>query len=170
MSIWHKKHSQPYHVENSLRGIRFAAAHGWDEIDLDLNISKDNIIVNTHWSRPLWKDGFKDPQHKTKKMTFVKSMTWATLSRLYADPGHYKINTLQTALRECKKHHIGARLEPKADKRFEDVETWIPVKKYADKHGVKVKGYSIRNLGGRNAGVRRVKAMKAAGIEARVIR
>jgi len=175
MSIFHKKHSVLYHTENSLRGIRAAAkmmrrvrgrlVHRWNEIDLDLTMTKDGVIVNSHWGRPLLKDGFIDPEGKIGKQARTHDLTWEEIHRLHTKDG-YRIRKLETALRECARVGIGARLEPKVDVRFEDVETWLPVKAQADRLGVKVKGYSIRNLGGKGAGVRRVEAMKAAGIPA----
>lgn len=173
MSIFHKRHDQPYRYENSIRGVIAAARAGggrrWDEIDLDVNMSKDGVIVNTHWTRPLLHDAFIDPQHHIDRHATVASLTWAELHRLHSPEG-YRINTLETMLTICAEHHIGARIEPKADHRFEDARVWATVKADADAKRCRVRGYSIRNLGGPGAGVRRVRAMNAGGIPSNVIR
>lgn len=167
---FHKGHGQPYHFENSFRGIRWAAAHAFKRIDLDLNITKDGVIVNTHWLRPLAHDGFRDKAGLIRsKQTAVNQMTLAEIQRLVADGG-YVIHTLDEALRECARARINPKLEPKADHRFENPAIWKPVKAQCDHLGLRVSGYSIRNLGGKGAGVRRVAAMRQAGIPAAVIR
>lgn len=183
MSIFHKRHRAPYHTENSLRGIRTAAratkrvarrignrivrqrVKRWNEIDLDVNMTSDGVIVNTHWGMPLLKDGFIDPKGEIPKHAHVRDLTWAQISRLHTKDG-YHIRTLERAITECAAFGIGARVEPKVDVRFEDVAVWLPIKAHADKVGCRIKGYSIRNLGGKGAGVRRVEAMRAAGIPA----
>lgn len=186
MSIFHKKHGVPYHTENSLRGIRKAAAARkrvrrtvrgrsvfrrvprWNEIDIDVTMTSDGVVVGNHWGRPLLKDGFIDPLGKISKQTRIHELTWDQVSRLHTKDG-YKIRRLTVLLDACASNKIGARVEPKVDKRFEDVETWRPIKAHADKVGCRIKGYSIRNLGGKGTGVRRVEAMRAAGIPANPI-
>lgn len=186
MSIFHKKHRDPYHEENSLRGIIRAAkarrrirrivrgrsirswVRRWNEIDIDLTITKDGVVVGNHWGRPLLKDGFIDPLGKISKQARIHELTWDEVKRLHTRDG-YRIRRVETLLAACAEHGIGARLEPKVDSRFEDVETWLPIKAYATKVGCRVKGYSIRNLGGKGAGVRRVEAMRKAGIPANPI-
>lgn len=186
MSIFHKKHGVPYHVENSLRGIRAAAkarrrlrkivrgrvvrrwVKRWNEIDLDVTMTSDGVIVNSHWGRPLAKDGFIDPLGLIPRNARTHDLTWAQVRRLHTRDG-YKIRKLTTQLSECARVNIGARVEPKVDVRFEDVETWKPIKAHADAVGCRIKGYSIRNLGGHGAGVRRVDAMREAGIPSVVI-
>lgn len=183
MSIFHKRHGVPYHTENSLRGIRAAAkarkrvrrivrgrsifrrVPRWNEIDIDVTMTKDGVICGNHWGRPLLKDGFIDPLGKISKQTRIHELTWAQVQRLHTRDG-YRIRRLTVLLDACAQNGIGARVEPKVDVRFEDPEVWLPIKAHADKVGCRIKGYSIRNLGGKGAGVRRVEAMKAAGIPA----
>ena len=183
MSIFHKSRRQKYHTENSLRGIVRAArarkrvrrivrgrsvrrwVRRWNEIDIDVTMTKDGVVVGNHWGRPLLKDGFIDPLGKISKQARIHELTFAEVQRLHTRNG-YRIRRLTVLLDACAKNGIGARVEPKVDKRFEDVETWLPIKAHADKVGCRIKGYSIRNLGGKGAGVRRVEAMKAAGIPA----
>jgi hypothetical protein len=198
VSIFHLKHPHPKHEENSLRGIRKAArAKKWvrkglrlrrvrryTETDLDQQMTKADPhcpvckpgtckghMVGTHWPEPMVHDGFRDPLGKLPRHTKVSEMTLPEVQRLEAGPKRhpYRIMTVERELLECARVNIGARLEPKGDKRFEDVEVWRPVKAYADSVGAHVRGYSIRNLGGKGAGVRRVRSMEAAGIPSKVI-
>lgn len=171
--IFHRHGNQPYRFENSFRGILHAVRHGYRRIDLDVQMTKDGVLVNTHWARPMLKDTFFDPKHRLKnKHLTVNQMTWEQVQRLQSKGG-YKIRTLNAALKYCAEHGLGATIEPKTDaplNRFEKKETWVPVKAFADSVGCDLRGYSIRNYGGKNAGVRRVNAMRAAGIPAVPIR
>lgn len=169
MSIFHLKWPHMKHEENSLRGIEKAARRRDDEIDIDLQMTKDGVIVGCHWPRPMVRDGFHDPKHCLRRTRTVRSMTWEQVKRLRTRKGNYHISRIESLLKKCAEEGVIARLEPKGDKRFEDVEVWREVKAEAKKHGAKVRGYSLRNSGGRGAGVRRVAAMKKAGIPSKVI-
>lgn len=172
MRIFHvNRPDEPYHRGNSLRGIRRAARAGWDAIDLDLQMTRDGVVVNTHWARPMLRDGFRDPLEKISPKRPVSRMTWEQVSRLVAGrrPRRYKIQRLERVLRACARRGIVAYLEPKADERFEDPAIWRYVAAVADDVGCELRGRSIRNLGGFGAGTRRVRAMEAAGIPAKTI-
>jgi hypothetical protein len=184
VSIYHKPKGVKYHVENSLRGIRAAAratkhvwrrvrgrrrrilVDKWDEIDLDLTMTKDGVLVDNHWDKP-YKDGFRG-RNLTPRTSIRKSL-WADVST-WRTPDNYRIHKMETAITECAKRGIGARIEPKNDKRLENPDVYRPLKRHADAVGCKLRGYSIRTLGGRGAGARRVNAMREAGIPANVIR
>lgn len=142
MRVFHKAHRTPYHVENSIRGIRKAKRAGYAGIDLDLQITKDGVIVNTHWPRPMMRDGFRDPKRKLRRWRTVGSMTWAEVSRLRA-PGGYRINTLDRALAECARVGITAVVEPKGDKRFLNQAVWDGIKASANRHHARITGYTL---------------------------
>lgn len=172
MRIFHvNRPDEPYHRGNSLRGIRRAARNGWPAIDLDLQMTRDGVVVNTHWDRPMLRDGFRDPWRQIPKEKRVRNMTWNQVSRLVAGrlPRRYKIHRVERVLKACARRGIIAFVEPKGDPRFEDPAVWRYVAAVADDVGCDLRGRSIRNLGGFGAGVRRVKAMRAAGIPANVI-
>lgn len=168
LKIYHVAKGVAYHLENSIRGIRKAARLGYGAIDLDLNMTKDGVIVCTHWNRALLKDGFVDPLKRIQVNALISELTWAQVKRLRAPEG-YRIQRLETMLRECKKNRIIAYLEPKGDKRFELDITWVYIKAAAKRAKCKIRVRSIRHLGGRNAGVRRVRAARRQRILAKVI-
>lgn len=157
--IFHIRHGQPYHRENSLRGIARAARAGYKRIDLDLQMTKDGTVVCTHWPRPLLRDGFRDPQHKISRFAKVSSLTWAEVQRLHTRDG-YHIRSLDICLAACASHGIDAVLEPKGDPRFRDANVWRNIRAMAQRHKVHVTGYTLR----RNAGA--IPYMRAAGIAA----
>ena len=74
--VYHVKHGRPYHEENSRRGVHAAVESGAKWIDLDCRITADEVLVITHWPRPMNKDGFKDPQGRLNRMRTVESMSW----------------------------------------------------------------------------------------------
>lgn len=171
MSVFHVKHGTPYHVENSLRGIRLAHRLGYDEIDLDMCMTTDDRIVGTHWERPMIHDGFRDPYRELKPMTPVSGMKLDEVTRLRAGRIRpYRISPIERLLAECAHVGIGAVLEPKGDRRFALVATWQHLAKVADDLGADVRMYALRNVPHPGYGQTTVTAAKAAGIEGRVIR
>ncbi len=107
-----------YAFENSPAGIAFAAKHGYSSIDIDMQITKDGVPVATHWSQPMKKDGFYDPEHKLSPDTKISQMTLAEVMRLRNKDGQSQIFPLSTMLDELKKHNLGGDLEAKNDPRF----------------------------------------------------
>lgn len=175
MSIFHPRKGQPYHEVNSLRGIdKGANARNRDgspkyaEVDLDMQVTKDGRVVGTHWGRPLWRDGFRDPDRKIGRTRRIETLTYAEAHRLVAGDD-YRIQPIEALLARCAQKHIGARLEPKS-KAFYDPKVWRALKAEADKHGTKVKMYALRShLGDRAFGEKCVRAAAAAGIKGVVI-
>lgn len=150
MSVFHVRHGEMYHTENSLRGIRRAArarnpdgTRKYDEIDLDLLISKDNRIVGCHWPRPIRRDGFRDPKKQLAPSRTVASMTLLELARLKAAhwPRVYRIQTVERLLAECARVGIGAVLEPKSPDFT--LAHWQHIGKVADAVGVHVRVYAL---------------------------
>ena len=119
--IGHVESPVPKHVENSNRGDRRAKRQGKRGNDLDMLITEDNVIVNTHWPHPMIHDGFRDPYGRIDEDTPVSKLTWAEVSRLRAGrrPRRYRIRTIDEALRHCARIGIAAVPEPKGDKRFD---------------------------------------------------
>ncbi|MBX3172433.1 MAG: hypothetical protein KF760_33825 [Candidatus Eremiobacteraeota bacterium] len=107
-----------YAFENSPAGIKFAAEHGYSSIDIDMQITKDGVPVATHWSQPMQKDGFFDPEHKLKPNMKVSEMTLAEVMRLRNKDGRSQIYPVATMIGELKKHGIAGDFEAKDDPRF----------------------------------------------------
>lgn len=143
MSIFHLRWPHMKHEENSLRGIRTAARRGYGWIDLDLQMTKDGVIVVTHWDRPMRRDRFRDPLRRISAATPVSSLTWAQVRRLRTRDG-YRIQRVETMLRACHRYGIGAYLEPKGDRRFDADAPWQHIAKVADDLGTHVRVYALR--------------------------
>lgn len=107
-----------YAFENTPQGIKFAAEHGYASIDLDMHITKDGQMVATHWSQPMKKDGFFDPQGKLEPATRVEDMTLAEVMRLRNEDGQSRIYPMSTMIEHLKKNGIAGDLEAKDDARF----------------------------------------------------
>lgn len=161
-SIFHiKARVAPKHVENSNRGDKRAKRAGKRGTDLDILITKDGRIVNTHWPRPLLRDGFRDPRGQIGKHARVKDLTWTQVARLRAGrrPRLYHIRSIEAALLHCAKLGLVAVLEPKGDPRFNEAWVWEHIADVAQDVGCTV---SVRALP-ENASA--LKAAKAAGFE-----
>jgi glycerophosphoryl diester phosphodiesterase len=133
------------HVENSLRGIRRAARRGYDAIDIDMQITKDGVVVGTHWARPLRRDGFRDPRRLIRPGTPISELTWTQVSRLRAGrwPRRYRINRIERLLVACERRRVVAVLEPKGDPRFAEPWVWQHIATVAEDIGATV---SVRAL------------------------
>jgi predicted amidohydrolase YtcJ len=143
--IGHVKAPIPKHVENSDRGDKRAKRRGKHGNDLDMQITKDNRIVNTHWARPMVHDGFRDRAGKMPRGRMVRQMTWTEVRRLVAGrwPRRYRIRSIERALRHCARLGIVAVLEPKGDKRFREDWPWQHIAAVAEDVGATV---SVRAL------------------------
>lgn len=142
MPIFHLKYPRMKHEENSMRGIRQAARLGYGWIDLDLQMTKDNVIVVTHWARPMKRDRFRDPRRLIEPGTTVAHLTWEQVRRLRTTDG-YRIPRIETALRACHRYGIGAYLEPKGDRRFHATLPWQHIAQVADDFGTHVRVYAL---------------------------
>jgi hypothetical protein len=161
-SIFHVSAPTPKHVENSDRGDRRAKRIGKRAIDLDMLITEDNRIVNTHWPHPMIHDGFRDPHGEIDKDTPVRRLTWVEVSRLRAGrwPRRYRIRSIEHALAHCARLGVVALLEPKGDPRFAKDWPWQHIATVAGTVGCTV---SVRALS-QNADA--LPAARRAGFEA----
>lgn len=140
LRIFHVQAPTPKHVENSDRGDRLAKRRGYNANDLDMQITSDNRIVNTHWSRPMVMDGFRDPYGLIQRHKMVRDLPWAKVSRLVAGrfPRRYRIRSIEQALTHCARLGLIAYLEPKGDPRFAQDWPWAHIRAVADDVGCHV--------------------------------
>lgn len=171
--IYHVPHGVPYHRENSLRGIRYAASVRHDDgtrrytsIDLDLQMTKDGVIVGCHWGQPMLRDDFRDPLRPWARKGVVRNMSWRRVRRLRVPRTKYRIQRLETLLAECARLNIEAVLEPKSDPRFQQDSTWRRIRIMQKMTGADVAVYALPELGGEKS----VAAAKRLGFTAWVIR
>lgn len=87
--FFHVRPGQPYHIANSRRGIRLAVAKGYKAIDLDAQVTRDGVLVNTHWLRPLLRDGFRAPKgSRISRFARVDRLTWEQVASLRTRDGY----------------------------------------------------------------------------------
>lgn len=144
-SIFHVSYPRMKHEENSNRGDREAKRRDKRGTDLDILITHDGRVVNTHWPRPMERDGFRDPYRKLPRNARVADMTWEEVRRLRAGrwPRRYHIRSIEAALKHCARLGLVAVLEPKGDPRFKQQQVWDHIARVAEDVGCSV---SVRAL------------------------
>lgn len=160
-------HLKPYYVNDSIDGLDWAVKHGYNAIDLNFHVTRDKIIVNTHWSQPLL-HGFHDPLGKIATNAQIKDLTWREVSRLRSVDGH-RIRTAGRMLREAKKRGLRVEFEAKNSPAFTNSDIWRRVKDLADKlHlSLQMKVESWVDVPGGAPAI--LAAAKAGGIGARIV-
>jgi hypothetical protein len=118
--FYHRSGSVSYAFENSPEGITYASKHGYDRIDLDIRMTKDNVIVAVHTAKLLGKDaawaGFTDTTGKIKdRSTTVEELTFAQISKMKHKDG-YRIYSLEYLIGIAAKVDIDLFLELKTPK------------------------------------------------------
>lgn len=146
MSVFHLKWPHYKHEENSIRGAIYAAEHGFSKIDLDLQLTKDNVIVVTHWARPMRRDRFYDRRARLDPDTPIDQLTWRQVKRLRTHDG-YRIRRIERMLRVCARLGIIALLEPKTLRLARDW-VWEHITQVADDVGAEIQAYALRSHGG----------------------
>lgn len=133
--MYHVPAGVPYRFGNSPAGIKRAAVRGFAQVDIDLQMTKDGVIVGTHWHAPMRFDGFYDPAGKLSRNRTVASMTWAQVSRLRSHDGH-RIRKLAALMPHLAKWKLIGSLEVKQDIRFAKPRVMRTIKAMADEHRV----------------------------------
>lgn len=145
MRIFHLKWPRFKHEENSIRGILRAKFLHFDAIDIDMQITRDGVVIGCHWLLLMLRDGFRDPKKLISPTKPVNELTWAVVQRFVAGrrPLLYRVQRIETLLRWCARIGITAVLEPKGDKRFETDGPWQHIAKVADDVGCHVRVYAL---------------------------
>lgn len=97
--LYHQSGKVSYAFENSPEGIEYAIKHGYGRIDLDLQVTKDGVVVATHTQTPLIKNrikgGFRDTTGSiVNRNTKISDMTYEQVKRLKHAKG-YAIYSLE---------------------------------------------------------------------------
>lgn len=165
---FHVEHPVPKHVENSPRGCRYAARHGYDSIDLDMlpdgplaaratdptPMTFAEIaghIRNDHWLDPFLHDGFRDPRRILGPGHLITRMTPDQIDRLVAGhwPLRYRIPHIEDQLALCAqlRTHRGvplkALLEPKKSRAWLRQEVWEYLAWVCEEHDAHAAVYSL---------------------------
>jgi hypothetical protein len=182
LHLHHVEAPTPKHVENSLRGIRFAAHSPlFNGSDLDSLITLADPrcpvcarrtcrghLLNTHWEHPMLRDGFHDPLGLLDPHTAVRHMTLPEAMRLEAHTdGHvYRIPTLASSLALCGRLGHIAVVEPKNDERFEEDWPWQLMERVAHTFRTDLRARALRDFPTPGAGLRRVRAARRNDVPA----
>lgn len=110
-------HADNYRFGNSVAGLKHAAKHQ-GAIDLDVNITKDGVPVNTHWADVLKRGGFYDPKGKIPKNARISQLTAKEVFRLRSKDG-FRIHSMKYMLRKAAKLGVRVEYEAKGSKPFE---------------------------------------------------
>jgi len=144
--IFHLKFPHMKHEENSIRGAVYADEHGFTKIDLDLQMTKDRVIVVTHWRRPMRRDGFASIGRRLDPDTPIGQLTWAQVQMLRTHDG-YRIRRVEKMLKVCARRGLIALLEPKT-KRFAADWVWEHITSVAEDVGAHIEARALRSHGG----------------------
>jgi|GEM_PF-4012655 LysM repeat protein len=159
----HFLHADNYRFENSVQGLAHAAKHQ-KAIDLDVNITKDGVAVNTHWADVLKRGGFYDPKHKIPKDARISELTAKEVFRLRSKDG-YRIHSMKFMLRRAAKLGVRVEYEAKGSKPFEygkgGLETFVETKKIADQAHTKM---FVKTISTTRGAMERLKAAHRAGL------
>jgi LysM repeat protein len=156
-------HADNYRFGNSVKGLKHAARHQ-KAIDLDVNITKDGVPVNTHWADVLKRGGFFDPKGKIPKNARVSELTAKEVFRLRSKDGH-RIHSMKYMLRRAAKLGVRVEYEAKGSKPFEygkgGLKHFVDAKKISSAAGTRVFMKTISTTPGAMA---RLKAAHRAGL------
>lgn len=158
--VAHKPDRDRYRAWNSRMGIRKAAAAGARALDVDMQVSADEVFLATHWERPLLRDGFRDPLGRVTRFARVDHMPAYVVQRLRSEEG-YRIRPVAELLVTAQRHGVTLCLEAKQDDRLNDPLMWWPLRAAWANSGADLVVMS-QPFGG--AGVRALAAAKAAGM------
>ena len=110
-----------YAFEDSPEGVKYASKHGYKRIDIDIQTTKDNVVVAVHSTNPFmtrgngtW-GGFYDPSGEIKKGT-IQDLTYAQVSRLRHKVGGYRIHKIEDIIATAKETGMTIAFELKTPK------------------------------------------------------
>lgn len=159
----HFLHADNYRFENSVQGLEHAAKHE-KAIDLDVNITKDGVAVNTHWGDVFKRGGFFDPQHKIPKDARISDLTAKEVFRLRSKDG-YRIHSMKYMLRRAAKLGVRVEYEAKGSKPFEygkgGLKTFVDTKKISDAAHTRI---FVKTISTTPGAMNRLKAAHRAGL------
>jgi glycerophosphoryl diester phosphodiesterase len=163
MAIFHLRFPRMKHEENSIRGARYADRHGYDKIDWDLQLTRDGVVVVTHWRRPMLRDGFFDTRYRLKRSTPIGEMTWWQVRHLKTHDG-YRIRRIEQMLPVAARLGLVVVLEPKS-RAFAAGWIWEHITETAQRCGARIEAYALRSHGGEQT----MRVAASYGVKTRVI-
>lgn len=118
-------HLLPYRRNNSLAGLRHAASTT-QAIDLDVWAAGE-VLVSTHWLRPLLADRFRDPRGAVSLRARVTDLTWGEIKRLRSPEG-YRIRRVSRMLQLAARLGVTrVELDAKGGAWLTHPDAWAPM-------------------------------------------
>lgn len=160
--FFHADAHHDYRFENSVKGLKYAAKHQ-GAIDLDVNITKDGVPVNTHWADVLQRGGFYDPKHQLPRDARISELTAKEVFRLRSKDG-FRIHSMKYMLRRAAKLGVRVEYEAKGSKPFEygkgGLATFVETRKLADAAHTRM---FVKTISTTRGAMERLKAAHRAG-------
>lgn len=104
-------HLDPYAYGNSDAGDNHAVAHGYVSADRDFQVTKDLVMINTHWG---------DTREFEKTRRYWRNLTWAQVKDFKSINGGHRLRTFQHTIEHMKKAGLKRmEFEAKGSKAFE---------------------------------------------------
>ena len=159
----HFFHADNYRFGNSVQGLKHAAKNQ-KAIDLDVNITKDGVAVNTHWADVLKRGGFFDPKGKIPKNARISELTAKEVFRLRSKDG-FRIHSMKYMLRRAANLGVRVEYEAKGSKPFEygkgGLKTFVDTKKISDAAHTRI---FVKTISTTPGAMNRLKAAHRAGL------
>ncbi|MFS3128664.1 hypothetical protein ACLM5J_09690 [Nocardioides sp. Bht2] len=130
-------HLLPYRRNNSKVGLEHAANNS-RAVDLDVWPTADNVLVNTHWRKPLLLDGFRDPAGRTKRNRNVDTMMWRRVRRLESREGFRIVKVSRRLEQAAELGVIRIELDAKGGQWLTEPDAWHPIAELARELGLTV--------------------------------
>jgi hypothetical protein len=116
-------HRTPPRLTDSIRGVRWAAEHGYGWIDVNALPSQERTLHAQHGAPyGLAQQGFL-PEGDRRR---VQDLIDAELAALRSPDG-YRVPTIAEVIRACAEQHVDLELEAKDHHWFKEAETWKAV-------------------------------------------
>lgn len=116
-------HRTPPRLTDSIRGVRWAAAHHYGWIDVNALPSRERTLHAQHGAPyGLAQQGFL-PKGDSRR---VQDLTDSELAGLRSQDG-YRVPTIEEIIRTCAEQQVDLELEAKDHRLFTEAETWKPV-------------------------------------------
>lgn len=148
LTIVHKDDDESYPRWGGPEGIRRAHRLGATAIDIDILLARRGLPVMTHWAKPR-RHRFTGPIDRDAR---IQDLIYPEIRRLVCtakDAKGYRIHKLETGLEIAAQLGMVLCLEAKPDKRFADPETWLRIRRMAERHRARIVAMCIEDATGR---------------------
>lgn len=148
-------HLSPYAFSNSVAGLRKARRLGYRAIDLDFQVTRDGVVICTHWG---------DTREFAGPLRRFDEMTWQQVRKLRAKKGRYRVRSAAFMIGAAERNGF-TRIEFEAKSNGlagrAGVERFKRIKRRADAVGIDVQVKTLTSIPGAR---KRLAAAREAGL------